>query len=261
MFDLQAHILPSLDIGPQTVEEAITMIRALSAEGVTAIVATPYFGDPYPHVAAGELQTRTKALQRMARQAGIDAWLYAGSLVTLDDAGERALAKGVAATINDGPYALARLPDACTPADAEARVRRLRRVGVIPILAHVERVPFIRRRVETLEPLIAAGALTQLTLASLTDAAPPDVCRTAEALLTRNLAHTLGSGAHGALAGSPGVAAGLRMAELLVGARRLWEMTIEAPEKIVRGASVTAPPPLAPARALSGGFWTKQECG
>lgn len=261
MFDLQAHILPTLDIGPRTFEEAITLARVLAAEGATTIIATPYFGEPYPMVEAAELHARARALQRMTRQAGVDARLYAGHLVCLDDAGEQALAKGRAATINDGPYAIVRLPEQWTPASIETRILRLRRVGVIPIIAHVERVATLRRRIETVESLIAAGALCQVTLSSLLDTAPPEVCKTAETLLTRNLAHVFGSGAHGALAGSPGVAAGLRVAELLVGGQRLREMTIEAPEAIVRGASVKIPTALAPARALTGGFWTKQECG
>lgn len=261
MFDLQAHLLPALDIGPRTFEDAITLVRALAAEGVTDLLATPYFGEPYPLVEAGEVYTRARALQRMIWRAGIDARLYAGHLVTLDDAGEQALAKGVAATINDGAYALVRLPEPWDPAEIEMRVLRLRRVGVIPIIAHVERMASVRRRVESLEPLIAAGALCQLTLSSLTEAAPPEVRRTAETLLARNLAHVVGSGAHGALVGSPGVAAGLRRAELLIGSQRLWEMTIETPEAIVRGAAVQTPPVLAPARALAGGIWTKRECG
>lgn len=62
-------------------------------------------------------------------------------------------------------------------------------------------------------------------------------------------------------AGSVGLAAGLRRAELLIGSRRLWEMTVETPEAIVRGAAVKTPPVLAPARALAGGMWPRQECG
>ena len=143
----------------------------------------------------------------------------------------------------------------------ETRVLRLRRVGVIPIIAHVERGASVRRCVEWLEPLLSAGALCQMTLSSLTDAVPPDVRRTAEALLTRNLTHVVGSGAHGALAGSPAIAAGLRRAELLIGSQRLREMTVETPEAVVRGAAVNTPPVLAAARALAGGFWSKQECG
>jgi protein-tyrosine phosphatase len=261
MFDLQAHILPALDIGPASFEDAITLIRALRAEGASHIVATPYFGAPYPTMEPAEAQSRVRALQRMTRQAGIDARLYAAQLVRLDDEGEWALVKGRAATINDGPYALVRLPDEDISVDAEARIPRLRRAGVIPILAHVERIARVRRDVEVLEPLIAAGALCQVTLSSLTETVPADVYRTAAALLTRNLAHVFGSGAHGSLAGPAGIAAGLRAAELLVGSQRRWEMAVATPQAILTGAPLPTYEPGSSARARTKGFWTQQDAG
>ncbi|MGH2485945.1 MAG: tyrosine-protein phosphatase [Ktedonobacterales bacterium] len=261
MFDLQAHILPALDIGPASFEDAITLIRALRGEGAAHIVATPYFGAPYPAIGAAEAQSRVRALQRMTRQAGIDARLYAAQLVRLDDEGEWALVKGRAATINDGAYALVRLPEDEIPDDAEARIARLRRAGVIPILAHVERLAPVRRDVGVLEPLVAAGALCQVTLSSLTESVPADVSKAAAALLTHNLAHVFGSGAHGALAGPAGVAAGLRAAELLVGSQRRWEMAVATPRAILTGAPLPTREPHSPALARTKGFWPQQDAG
>ncbi|HEV2405007.1 MAG TPA: CpsB/CapC family capsule biosynthesis tyrosine phosphatase, partial [Ktedonobacterales bacterium] len=216
---------------------------------------------PYPTMEPTEAQSRVRALQRMTRQAGIDARLYAAQLVRLDDEGEWALVKGRAATINDGPYALVRLPDEDIPDDAVARIPRLRRAGVIPMLTHVERIARVRRDVEVLEPLIAAGALCQVTLSSLTESVPADVYRTAVALLTRNLAHVFGSGAHGSLVGPLGIAAGLRAVELLVGSQRRWEMAVATPQAILTGAPLPTYEPSSPARARTKGFWTQQDAG
>jgi protein-tyrosine phosphatase len=42
MIDLHAHILPGLDDGAQTCEEALEMARLAVADGITVMVATPH---------------------------------------------------------------------------------------------------------------------------------------------------------------------------------------------------------------------------
>jgi protein-tyrosine phosphatase len=51
MIDLHAHILPELDDGVSTVEEACELARVAAAEGITAIVAAPHVRDDYPTTA------------------------------------------------------------------------------------------------------------------------------------------------------------------------------------------------------------------
>lgn len=43
MIDLHAHVLPGLDDGPVTLEDALALARALVDDGVTHVVATPHW--------------------------------------------------------------------------------------------------------------------------------------------------------------------------------------------------------------------------
>lgn len=43
MIDFHSHILPCMDDGSRSVEESVAMLRALSEQGVEAVVATPHF--------------------------------------------------------------------------------------------------------------------------------------------------------------------------------------------------------------------------
>lgn len=52
MIDLHAHILPGLDDGVATLDEARELARRAAGEGVTAIAATPHVRDDYPTTAA-----------------------------------------------------------------------------------------------------------------------------------------------------------------------------------------------------------------
>lgn len=43
MIDFHSHILPKLDDGSKSVDESCEMLRRLSAQGITKVVATPHF--------------------------------------------------------------------------------------------------------------------------------------------------------------------------------------------------------------------------
>ncbi|MGH3041432.1 MAG: CpsB/CapC family capsule biosynthesis tyrosine phosphatase, partial [Gaiellaceae bacterium] len=48
MIDLHSHILPGLDDGSRTVEDARALARRAAQDGVTAIAATPHVRSDYP---------------------------------------------------------------------------------------------------------------------------------------------------------------------------------------------------------------------
>ena len=45
MIDTHVHILPGVDDGPATMEEALALARVLVQEGVHTAIATPHFND------------------------------------------------------------------------------------------------------------------------------------------------------------------------------------------------------------------------
>jgi hypothetical protein len=51
VIDLHAHVLPGVDDGPETWDEALDILRTMAADGVTAVAATPHVRDDYPTTA------------------------------------------------------------------------------------------------------------------------------------------------------------------------------------------------------------------
>ncbi|MHC4455444.1 MAG: CpsB/CapC family capsule biosynthesis tyrosine phosphatase [Planctomycetota bacterium] len=45
MIDIHAHILPSLDDGPKTIEESVEICKVAANDGIKTIVATPHSKD------------------------------------------------------------------------------------------------------------------------------------------------------------------------------------------------------------------------
>lgn len=72
MIDWHSHILPGIDDGSRNVAESISMIQALSSQGVKTVIATPHFYANDESVDSF-LERRTAALELLKTQLSQDA--------------------------------------------------------------------------------------------------------------------------------------------------------------------------------------------
>lgn len=242
MFDIHTHVLPAIDDGPQTVEEALDIIGTLVHEGITNIVATPHYNDSYPHVSASEVRERVEILQRVVHEKGLKVHLWPGHEVSLDADTQEALTSRNASTINGGPYVLLELSKHEFPIFIGSIVSRLCANGFFPVIAHAERYLPVLHDPEVLVPLVEAGAVLQITASSFVGFFGQKVRQTAEVLMRRNLAHVIASDAHAVAVRAPRFVEGLRAAEQIVGSQRVREMVLYVPQAIVQGKSISVPP-------------------
>lgn len=246
MFDIHSHILHAIDDGPRTITESLATLAQLASEGLTDVVATPHFNDRYPHVPISDVEVRVHELQATAHRQGIEINLWAGHEVHFDGDVEKALRAGIAGTINRGPYLLLELPSHDFPIYLSTFIGRLRSLGYVPVIAHVERYAPIRRNPDALVPLIELGALTQITASSLTGHFGSSVRTVVETLVKRNLAHVIASDAHAVTDRPSRFQEGMRVAEALVGRTRVRQMVVDTPRAIIHGEVISVPEMVEP---------------
>ena len=70
MIDLHTHILPGIDDGARTLDDALKMARAFAADGVSVIAATPHVRDDFPTSADAMLRA-VDALRHVLEREGI----------------------------------------------------------------------------------------------------------------------------------------------------------------------------------------------
>lgn len=240
MIDLHSHILPGVDDGVRTLDEAVEMARAAAAEGVTAIAATPHVRHDYP-TSAARMEHGVADVRRAIQAAGLDVEVVAGGELDLEfsdglsDDEIRRFSLGAT-----GRYVLLEFPDSGWPLALDARIASLRAKGVVALLAHPERNSEVRSRPSVLAAAVERGALVQLTAGSLEGRMGRTTQATARRLLQLGLVHVLASDAHHPelrAFGFAGAVAALRDAGL---ARFLTE---EAPAAILRGDPIDRLPP------------------
>jgi protein-tyrosine phosphatase len=198
LIDLHCHVLPGVDDGPATVDEAIALVRAARADGITTIAATPHVDWNYLDVDSALIRAAVRDLQARVAAVGLDVRIVIGAEVAatraadLDDAELRAL------TLGGGPWLLLECPMNQTQTPGFPGIARLMaRRGHRILLAHPERSPAFLRAPELLDELVGEGMLAQVTAGALAGRYGRIVRDLASRLVDAGTAHVVATDAHG----------------------------------------------------------------
>jgi protein-tyrosine phosphatase len=228
LIDLHSHVLPGIDDGAETLDEAIGICRAAAADGIQVIAATPHVRNDYP-TTADAMEAALTALQAAA--GGIVQVLPGGELdlQELDRSPEELARFGLGGNPH---YLLVEMPYVGWPLDLGEKLFRLRALGITAVLAHPERNPEVQAQPELLEAIVGAGTLVQLTAAAIDGRLGRRAERSARTLLDRRLAHLIASDAHAPSVRGVGMADAARAIDDADLAR--W-LTVDVPRSIVDG--------------------------
>ncbi len=233
MIDVHVHILPDIDDGPATMQEALRLARHLVQEGIRHAIATPHYNDEYPRRSAQEVWERVHTLQQELNRNNIPLQLFAGHEARIKPELVEDIQAGRLATLNNSRYLLLELWETHWLPRTEQVFFELRMAGIVPVLAHPERYQRIQKEPEVLQPLLEKGILTQVTASSLLGKQGNTVRRCAEILLKRGLVSCLVSDAHDTERRAPHITQSLHYAKSLVGENAVTQMTEVCPATII----------------------------
>lgn len=245
MIDLHSHILPGIDDGPTTIEESLELARTALLLGTTQIAATPHI-DAHFGLGPSDRDEPLAAVRAALEAEGIPLTVIRGAEIALEryldltDDDLRELRLG------DGEFLLLEAPLSTAAGAFDRFLAGLLGRGVRMLIAHPERCPEFQRRPEKLADLVRAGALAQVTAASLSGRFGSPVQDAALHLLAEGLVHDIASDAHSATRRRPGLREGLEAAEQeLPGAHALADwLAVDVPGAIVRGEAIPRRPPV-----------------
>jgi protein-tyrosine phosphatase len=196
--DLHCHVLPGLDDGPATYEEAIALARGAHDDGIATIAATPHVDWSRPSVDSSRIHVATGELQARLEAAGVPVTIVPGAEVAAGRALELADAELRGLSLGGSGWLLLECPLMATlaPGFVEA-ARILLTRGHRVLLAHPERSPIFLRSPELLTELVAEGMLTQITAGALNRRYGRTVREFAMRLMDRGAVHVIASDGHG----------------------------------------------------------------
>lgn len=196
MVDMHSHILAGVDDGPETLDEAVRMLRKAVDEGLTDIIATSHAYNPHFHVGKAAVEKKLLELQEVIDAHDIPLRLHSGQELRIQDRTVEVLETGEALTLAQSRYALIELPSSNIPNFTVPLIQKLMNQNIIPIIAHPERNKAIAEKPARLERLISHGALAQITSGSVAGHFGKSVQRVSQKLIKSNLIHFYGSDVH-----------------------------------------------------------------
>jgi protein-tyrosine phosphatase len=251
VIDLHTHILPGVDDGVKTMDDALEFARVAASDGVRTIVATPHYREGFYLNTREDVLAGVAALTERLREAAIPVTVLPGAEVHISADVVARVTSGHAPTLADnGRTVLFELSMSQYPLDLENLVFKMRLAGLQVLFAHPERIRYFQDDIGRFEAVVRLGAFGQLTTGSVTGLFGEEVLEFSEELARKGLIHVIASDAHNVRGRPPVLTAALPRLASWVGETTVARMTTEFADSFVRGIDpdVPTPPPPPPKR-------------
>lgn len=195
MIDTHCHLLPELDDGPPTLDDALALAAVLHQQGVRTVLCTPHLSRRYP-TRGDQAEQAARALRTRLRSRGIALEVQVAAEVA-DDVAVSAPLEELQRRSVAGRYLLVEVLPATPAAFFALATTRLARAGLATIFAHPERSRAVQRDVQVLDDVRASGALVQVVAPSIVGRWGRAIEAAAWSLLESDRVDLIGSDAHG----------------------------------------------------------------
>lgn len=206
MIDLHCHILPGIDDGAKSLEEAVEMCRLAASEGCRAMVATPH--QRRGAWWNGDRQMLSALARQLQEAVGPQLRVLLGGEVHVDSellAEVERMPGGGICSLAGSRYLLIEFDAQGRQREAIELVHELSVAGWHPVIAHPEFIPWLADDLDLVARLVALGATTQVTAMSVTGDFGRGPGAFTHALIEAGLAHFVASDCHGVTRRPPGL--------------------------------------------------------
>lgn len=228
MIDLHCHVLPGIDDGPATLQDALAMCGQMVSDGTDIVVATPHMLNDTHAVSRADILRGVTALREALERGNISLDVRPGADVHVTSDLADLLRKGDVMTVGDrGKHILVELPHDVVPNGLDELLYAIRMLGITPIITHPERQYELQRHPELLAHLVKRGNLSQVTAASIEGRFGAAAQKSALLFLKSGMAHLCASDAHSSRGRKPGLSRARKIVEGLLTpeqARRIFDV-------------------------------------
>jgi protein-tyrosine phosphatase len=199
MIDIHNHMLPAVDDGARDSKISLAMLQEAVAQGVEHLVLTPHLYEADIVSGTGEWKDKiTKAgkiVQSQIDDHGLPLKITIAAEVRYQD-----LLPIILQELNvviGGKYLLLEFPFQYVPNNVERIVYDILSQGIIPIIAHPERIKPWQKDPTKLEALLNMGCPMQLDIGSFLGHLGPSSEKLSRFLLDQHAVQLVGSDSHG----------------------------------------------------------------
>ena len=251
MIDLHCHILPALDDGAKTIEDAVAMARLAARDGIETIVATPHLFRG--HSVNGDLsaiERKSAELRQALQENKVSMEILTGSEVHISHNLIHEIRwNRDQLVINRSSYLFVEFPSDHVFPGVKNLFFELMSEGINPIIAHPERNSVFVKNPRFLYDLIQMGAFAQANSASFFGVYGSRSSTALQRFLELNLIHFIASDGHDGRTPGPRLSEASRKAGKIIGEERAGALVRDNPRAVIKNEELPSrPDPINPER-------------
>ncbi len=194
MVDMHSHVLPGIDDGAQTVQQSVTLVKAMMGLGIKKIIATPHIMADFYKNTPQTINHALDILRAELKRLEIDIVVEAAAEHYFDETFQQLVDKRGLMTMGDN-YVLFEYSFIDPPPNAYTVIQKMIEWGDYkPILAHPERYSYMS--LDAIADLRSWGCNAQLNTISLTGYYGKDAKKKAENMIDMQLVDFISSDMH-----------------------------------------------------------------
>ncbi|MCR5625138.1 MAG: hypothetical protein K6G11_07855 [Lachnospiraceae bacterium] len=234
-FDIHTHILPGIDDGSKSMEMTIELLKQLSDEGVTDVIATPHYDTHHNRQDYDNVIKLYEAVKEQAKSVDPNLNVYSGC--------EILYSKGILEDIKNKKVPMLAESNHCLVEfyprqeyyEIENALNELLMLGKTPVIAHLERYECFYKKTDRVSEVIKMGALVQINSSSFNCGRFNKTARFVKKLLLNGQIHFVGTDCHDPKNRRPLMKSTVKYIESMVGERALKKIIETNPTKLVSG--------------------------
>ena len=236
MIDLHCHLLPGIDDGPKTLQEALQMAEYAVDQGIQHSVLTPHIQPGCYDNDVVSIQAAYQAFQTALDNHSIPLKISMAAEVRVCAELPQMISQNRIPFIGvwgNKKVLLLEFPHDHIPVGADKLVAWLIARDIIPLIAHPERNQAILRQPDKLTPFIHCGCLLQVTASSVTGLFGSASQQCALLLLEQNLVTVLASDAHNLHKRQPTLRPAVAYLKPLIGEQQAEALVTTNPSRLL----------------------------
>ena len=197
MIDTHTHVLFGIDDGAKTLEDSVELVRELSLQGITDVVATPHYIDESSYVSkVADNKKILTILKRKLKSEKIDVNVVLGNEIYINSGILKLIKDKKISTVGTSKYLLIELPMSGEYPNYEDIFVEILHAGYKVILAHPERYDAMQKDFQLLKDLYDMGVLFQCNIGSIVGRYGKGAKKTVKKLAKNKMIFEFGSDIH-----------------------------------------------------------------
>lgn len=244
MIDIHCHIVPNIDDGAKSLDDALEMAKIAYNEGIRKIINTSHYHPSFNYIKGKELLNRVKEFNNILKLNNIDIEIFIGNELYYSEDIIEIIEQKEFYSLNNSRYLLIEFSPLNFPKNILDIIYEIKIRGYIPVLAHVERYKKVQENVNLIYECINEGALIQVNSSSIIGKNGNEIKKVSDILLDNNMVHFIATDAHSSTRRRPIIKETYNYIVKKYGEKKAQTLFIQNPSKVINNEEICIESPI-----------------